>query len=131
MNVVRTYSIGSLAAFPLSYASRDAKFLSGYFTASSLVSYVVLPGAIPLGMDPIVSGALNVLTIPVTLGVLTWRNAVLKRRDGEPTTMLESAKSVFSEYRSFAKARRLKSMRRSQLFRGTSTPLRIVPATPL
>jgi hypothetical protein len=109
MNSLRTYSIVSLAAFNLSYVTRDAKFLGTYFAASAGVSYGLLPAAATLGLDPVTSTVLNALTTPLSVLVLVLRDVHLKRRAGETITMAESAKSILRDYKDFATKRRADS----------------------
>lgn len=105
MKNLRTYSVVSLAAFNLSYIKRDAKFLGTYFAATAVVSYAVLPGAIAFGLHPVTSTILNALTTPLAAAVLVFRDAQLKRRAGQPTTLAESGRSILMDYKRFANTR--------------------------
>lgn len=106
MKNLRTYTVVSLAAFNLSYVKRDAKFLGTYFAATAVVSYVVLPGAIAFGLHPVTSTILNALTTPLAAAVLVVRDAQLKRRAGQPTSLAQSGRSILNDYKGFAAERR-------------------------
>ncbi len=106
MNTLRTHSVVSLAAFNLGYVKRDAKFLGTFFAASAVISYAVLPGAIALGLQPAVSFVLNALTTPLAVAVIVMRDAQQRRKAGQPSSVAQSARSIFSDYKQFASQRR-------------------------
>ena len=109
MNAVRTYSLGSIAGYSLKKVKADAKFLGGYMVANQIVSNVLLPGSIAFGMDPVISGVLNLMTTPVTMGVIVLRERYLKKKQGVDMSVADSAKSVLKDYASYAKERRAQS----------------------
>ncbi len=113
MNAVRTYSLVSLAAFNLTYLQRDAKFLGTFFAANAAVSYGVLPAAVTVGLDPLTSTVLNLMSTPITIAVLVLRDRHLKRKAGTPVTLAESARSILSDYRKFATQRKADSSARA------------------
>lgn len=106
---VRTYSLSSIAAYSLSKVASDKKFLGTYFAASSVYSYGVMPAATALGLDPVLSGVLNAVTTPLTLGVIVLRERHLRKQAGEELSLKDTARTIGNEYREFAKARMVKT----------------------
>ncbi len=106
MSVLRTYTLPSVAAYTFSRVKNDKAFLGTYLVSNSIVSNFVLPGAIAIGMDPVLSTVLNSLTTPLTLAVIVLRERHNRNKAGESISVVETAKLVGREYRDFAKARR-------------------------
>tara|TARA_R110002096_G_scaffold436038_2_gene665853 strand:+ start:120197 stop:121129 length:933 start_codon:yes stop_codon:yes gene_type:complete len=106
MSALRTYSLPSIAAYTLSRVKNDKAFLGSYLVAKSVVSNLVLPGAIAIGMDPVLATILSALTAPVTVGVVVLRERHIRNAAGESISVKDTAKLIGREYRDFAKARK-------------------------
>lgn len=114
MSALRTYTLPSIAAYTFSRVKNDKAFLGTYLVSNSIVSNVLLPASIAIGMDPVLSAVLNALTTPITIGVVVLRERHNRLKAGESITVKETAKLVGREYRDFAKARRETSSKAAQ-----------------
>lgn len=105
MTGLRTYTLISLGAFSYSRIKRDTAFLTRYFAGSSVFSYGVLPSAIVVGLNPIVSVVIDVLVTPISFGVMVVRERYLRHKAGQRISLRDTAKVMFSQYKAFAKER--------------------------
>ncbi len=106
MSALRTYTLPSIAAYAFSRVKNDKAFLGTYLVSNSVLSNIVLPASIAIGMDPVLSTILNALTTPLTFGVVVLRERHNRQKAGETISVNETAKLVAREYQNFANARR-------------------------
>ena len=106
MSALRTYSLPSIAAYTFSRVKNDKAFLGSYLVGKSVVANLVLPGAVAIGMDPVLATILSALTAPITVGVIVLRERHIRNAAGESISVTETAKLIGREYRDFAKARK-------------------------
>jgi hypothetical protein len=109
---MRAFNPATLGGFAFRKLRQDPVFMAGYGTWSMGFSALQMPIMLATGFNPVLTlGVRLIAGTPVDMGVIWWRQHVLRKRKDPSLTPMGTLRELTGEFRTHVGHRRVKARR--------------------